>query len=489
MAVFFDSVEIKILSVNNYIYRTFKLDPMNQKIHLYSGILIICCSLILFSCTPKSTGWPQFRGPENNMIASGTNYATEWNDSLNVLWSADLTGTGWSSPIVYGDQIFITSAFLEKAAPAEAKPEQSTPSQGQNPGAQQGPPPPVAEDSTYLQEVYRWELTCFDLKTGKELWKQVARTGSPQIKKHAGSTYACETPVTDGKRVYAYFGMTGVYCYDLTGKRLWQKDLGSFKTLNGWGTGSSPVIYQDVLYVQVDNEEHSFLVALDAASGNEKWKVDRDEKTNYSTPVIWENKIRTALVTTGKTARAYDPTTGKLVWELKMGGQMSIPSPVYDGEHIYLGNAGGPGKSGVIYSVKAGAIGDITPADSGLVSSGVEWTMKNAGLSNPSPLLHNGLLYLLSGRGGELQCLNASSGELIYLEKMDQVGACWASPWAVGDQICFFDERGNTHMIQAGKEFKEIRKNSLDDKFWASVAITEDAYIFRGVKKLWCVKK
>jgi outer membrane protein assembly factor BamB len=466
---------------------------MKQPNYLYSALLIICCSLIYSACKPKSTGWPQFRGPENNPVAAGNNYPAEWNDSLNVAWSTDLTGAGWSSPVVYGEQIFITSAFQEKAAPSEAKPAQQNtppPPQGQKPGVQQGPPPPPpAEDSTYLQEVYRWELTCFDLKTGKELWKQVARTGSPRIKKHAGSTYACETPVTDGKRVYAYFGMSGVYCYDLNGKLLWQKDLGAYKTLNGWGTGSSPVIFQDVLYVQVDNEEHSFIVALDAATGNEKWKADRDEKTNYSTPVIWKNKFRTELVTTGKTARSYDPATGKLFWELKMDGPMAIPSPVYDNQHIYLGNAGGPAQAGIIYSVKAGASGDITPADSGLVSSGVEWTYRNAGLSNPSPLLHNGLLYLLSGRGGELQCLNASTGELVYLEKIDKVGACWASPWAVGDQICFFDEKGNTHIIRAGKEFKEIGQNSLDDKFWASVAITDESYIFKGVKKLWCVKK
>jgi outer membrane protein assembly factor BamB len=289
--------------------------------------------------------------------------------------------------------------------------------------------------------------------------------------------------------VVAYFGMTGVFCFDMNGKLLWEKDLGAFKTLNGWGTGSSPVLFQDMLYIQVDNEEQSFLVAMDAATGTEKWRVARDEKTTYSTPVIWKNNERTELVTTGETARSYDPATGKLIWELKMEGLMSIPSPVYDENRIYLGNAGGRDHPGVIYAVKAGAEGDITPADSGLVSSGVEWTVRNAGLSNPSPLLHNGLLYLLSGRGGEMQCLAAATGELVYLEKMENVAACWASPWVAGNEIYFFDERGKTRVIQAGREFKELRQNSLDDKFWASVAITSDAYIFRGTKKLWCVKK
>lgn len=465
---------------------------MNIKMNLHSGLLIVCCALVIYSCKSKTTDWTQFRGPESNMLATGTDYPTEWNDSLNVKWTCDLTGTGWSSPIVCGDQIFVASAFLEKAAPAVEKPAQAAPqpsASGNKPGVQQGPPPPQAEDSTYLQEVYRWELTCIDLKSGKERWKQIARNGSPTIKKHNANTYSCETPVTDGKRVYAYFGMTGVYCYDLNGNPLWQKNLGSFKTLNGWGTGSSPVVYRDVLYIQVDNEEQSFLIALDAATGNEKWKVNRDEKTNYSTPVIWKNKHRTELVTTGKTARSYDPATGKLVWELKMGGEMSIPSPVYDSEHIYLGNAGGRDKPGFLYSIKAGAEGDITPADSGLVSNGVEWTIKDAGISNPSPLLFNGYLYVLSGRGGELRCFDAATGEQIYKEKIEKVGACWASPWIYSNQLYFYDEKGVTQVIQAGKEFRVLAQHKLDDKFWASVAITDDAYIFKGVKKLWCVKK
>jgi outer membrane protein assembly factor BamB len=283
--------------------------------------------------------------------------------------------------------------------------------------------------------------------------------------------------------------MTGVYCYDLDGKLLWQKELGTFKTLNGWGTGSSPVVSQGILYIQVDNEEGSFLTALDAATGIEKWKVTRDEKTNYSTPVIWKNMVRTELVTTGKSARSYDPITGNLYWQLKMGGEMAIPSPVYDSEHIYLGNAGGQKTKGILYSIKAGAKGDITPADSGLVSNGVEWTLRGAGTSNPSPLLYKGLLYLLSGRGGELQCIDASSGKLVYKEKIEKVGACWSSPWAYNDQIFFYDEKGVTRVIQAGKEFKLLSQNTLNDKFWASVAITKDAYIFRGVKKLYCVKK
>jgi outer membrane protein assembly factor BamB len=466
---------------------------MNRNLKHFFGIVVACSAWLVYSFAPSTENWTQFRGPESNLVVTG-NLPAEWNDSLNVRWKTDLTGDGWSSPIVFGDKIFITSAFLEKAAPASAKPAPPPPPPPPASGAQQrpsqGPPPPQPEDNSYKEEIYRWELTCFDLKNGKELWKQVAFKGTPRIPKNAQSSYACETPVTDGKRIYAYFGMTGVFCYDFDGKLLWKKDLGAFKTLNNWGTGASPVLYKDILYVQADNEENSFVVALDAATGNEKWKMDRTgEATSYSTPVVWKNKFRTELVTIGKSARSYDPATGKLNWELKMGGEMALPSPVFDNERIYLGKTGGTNKPGILYAVKAGVDGNITPADSGLVSNGVEWTLRETGVGNPSPLLHNGLIYLLSSRGGEIYCLDAKTGAQVYKAKADKVGACWASPWVYADKIYFYDEKGITQVIQAGKEFKVLSQNKLNDKFWASIAVADDAYIFKGVKKLYCVKK
>jgi outer membrane protein assembly factor BamB len=454
--------------------RNLKLIAMHLKTKLFPAFLLVLISVIIYSFSLATSGWPQFRGMDNNMIAPGTSYPTEWNDSLNVKWTYNLDGESWSSPIVSGDKIFFTSVFLEKAAPAV---EQVSGDQKKK------------DEDSYTKEVYRWELTCLDSKSGKELWKQVAYHGSPKIKKHSRSTYACETPVADNNRVYAYFGMTGVFCYDLNGKPLWQKDLGVYKTRNDWGTGSSPVIYQDKLFIQVDNEEQSFLVALDAATGAEKWRVNRDEKTNYSTPVIWKNQFQTELVTVGRTVRAYNPETGALIWELKIDGQMAVSSPVYDSNHIYLGRSGENSKPGVFFSIKAGAEGDITPKDSALVSSGVEWTLREAGIANASPLLYDGLLYLVGGRSGELSCVEASSGALIYKQKIEKVGACWASPWTFDDKIYFYDEKGITQVVQAGKEFKLLSQNTLDDKFWASVAFTGDAYILKGVKKIYCISK
>jgi outer membrane protein assembly factor BamB len=219
------------------------------------------------------------------------------------------------------------------------------------------------------------------------------------------------------------------------------------------------------------------------------WKMARQEKTTYSSPVIWKNNVRTELVTTGSTTRSYDPLTGKILWELKMGGEMAIPSPVFDKDHIYVGNAGGREKPGVLYSVKAGAEGDITPKEGETTSKGVEWTSLESGIANPSPLLFEGKLYVLASRGGEIACLDVATGKTLYKQKTEKTGACWASPWAANGKVLFYDEKGITHLVKSGPVFEELGKNQLDDKFWASPAITSDAYVFRGQKKLFCIEK
>lgn len=440
----------------------------------------------LVSCTSRQN-WPQFRGPEGNMSFNSTSLPDEWGNDKNIKWSAGLDGTGFSSPVVWGNKVFITSAFPVKANPAPQRPAGPPPQQGQGgpvpqqrqgaPQPQQGPPAPEIRDTSYLKEIYRLELICFDLATGKELWRQVAYNGAPKASKNPNSTYACETPATDGKRVFAYFGMNGLYCYDMDGKLLWQKSLGEYYTQRGWGTGSSPVIYKDIVYIQFDNEDNSSLFALNASTGDEVWKVARDEKTTYSTPYIWKNKSRTEIVTCGKTARSYDPETGKLLWELPIGGEQVIPSPTGNDELLFIGNAGGREIKSLLAAVKAGTAGETA------------WKTEESGLANPSPLLYNGLLYIIGSRG-EISVLNASDGSLKYQKRITGIGNCWASPWANNNKIFFIDENGITRSFKAGETFEQTGENRLEgNKFWASVAMTGDSYIFRSFDKLYCIKK
>jgi outer membrane protein assembly factor BamB len=427
------------------------------KNHNYPVVLAGAFLMALLTITSCTTNWPQFRGPDQNMVATGKNLPQVWNDSTNIRWTAEMKGDSWASPVVWGNKVFVTSALR------------------------------VKEDTSYLQDIYRWEVTCIDVNTGEVLWNQVAREGNPRIKIHRAHNYAGESPVTDGKRLYVYFGMTGVYCYDLEGNLIWEKDLGAYETLNGWGTGASPVVYDGKLYIQVDNEEKSFLVALNSESGEEIWRATRDEKTNYSTPFIWNNSMRTELVAGGKRAISYDPLTGDILWELQVDGYYNIPSPVAGEDVLYLGNTAWRETPGTYFCIKAGAEGDISPAEGQTTSKGLVWSNPDAPADNPSLLLHDGLLYQISSRSGTVTCTDAITGEQIYQEKIEKVASCWASPWVFEGKIHFNDEKGVTRVFKAGKDFELLHENALDDKFWTSVAVAGDAYLLRGAKKLYCI--
>ena len=451
------------------------------------GILAL---ILINSCTSKQN-WPQFRGPDGNMLSSAKRLPEVWDTVKNVDWTYQLNGAGWSSPIVWGKKVFITSCFPEKVAPVPERGPGQRPQGGQAPRpgqGQPGAPPQEDNDTTFRQDVYRWEVTCIDLDSGKELWKQVAFQGNPKVKKHPMNNYATETPATDGERVYAYFGNIGLFCYDFSGNLLWKKDFGAYKVLNGWGTGSSPIIYNGMVYIQDDNEENSFIAGLDAITGEEKWRALREEKTNYSTPFIWKNKVRTELVAGGKAVTSYDPETGKPLWTMKAGGEMVIPSPAGDENMLYIGNAGGQNAKSNLFAVLAGAEGDITPPDSIKTGDGVAWVFRDAGLGNSSPLLFNGLIYIIASRGGEIKCIKASDGSLVYKDRVSGLGAVWASPWVYNGKVWFFDEKGITRSFTAGDKFELINDNRLNDKTWASVAITGDSYIFKGVETLYHVK-
>ena len=265
--------------------------------------------------------------------------------------------------------------------------------------------------------------------------------------------------------------------------------LGAYRSQSDWGTATSPLLYKEMLYLQLDSEEGSALIAMDKKTGKEIWRVPRQEKTNWSTPIIWKNRVRTELVTGGQKARSYDPATGELIWELDLGGGRNISSPVANRDLLFTGNEQRRGGGGYLFAIKAGSEGDITPQEGDSTSNGVLWTRANSGLSMASPLLYKGHIFIVERRQGSIFCYEESTGKEVYPRtRIPGAGPIWASPWVYDGKIWCLDERGTTHVIKPGSEFEVLASHSIDDKFWSSAAITNGAYIFRGINNLYRIE-
>jgi outer membrane protein assembly factor BamB len=450
-------------------------------IHRLLSILLLGSIFFLFSqenISEFKKNWPQFRGPNSNQIPNVKHIPQEWDSDKNVKWKFKIEGRGWSSPIIWKNKVIFTTAVIDD--PSQTEPEESEQGSQRNRG-QENP----------SDKVYRLEVYCLDMNSGKVLWKQVPYKDKPSYRTHRDNTYASETAVTDGTYIYVYFGMMGLYCYDFSGNLVWKKNLGVYKMQSDWGTATSPLLFNNILYMQIDSEEASFLAALDPITGNERWRITREEGSSWSTPVIWNNRIRTELVTSGgQKARGYDPPSGNLLWELNLKGGRNISSPVFNDELLYLGNEERKGGGGFLFAVKAGASGDITPAESESTSTGIAWSQANSGLSMASPVLYQDLLYLVNRRNSYINCYYAKTGEPAYQNvKVPDAAAFWATPWVYDGKIFCLDDVGTTHVLKVGSEFKVLYTNKLNDKFWASAAIVDGTIILRGIDYLYCIQQ
>jgi outer membrane protein assembly factor BamB len=352
---------------------------------------------------------------------------------------------------------------------------------GFGPGGMGGGEPPNA--------IYQWKVICLDANSGEVVWERLAHEGKPRVAIQPSNSYATETPITDGERVYAYFGMTGVFAFDTKGNPVWKKDLGSYRI--AFGPGSSPAFDGERLFVQCDNDEKSFLVALNKKTGDEVWRVDREERGNWATPFVWKNKVRTELVTAGNTTvRSYDPASGKLLWKLKSGssggfGANAKATPVGDDELLFVGFA--TMQPGPLMAVRAGASGDISLKGTEKSNDSIAWTVAQAGPPMASALLYEGSLYVLGDRGGILSCYDAKTGNRHYRERLPDARGFTSSPWGADGKVYCLDEDGKTFVIAAGQEFKLLSTNKLDDMFWSSVAIAGKKLLLRGAENLYCI--
>ncbi|HXI43653.1 MAG TPA: PQQ-binding-like beta-propeller repeat protein [Bryobacteraceae bacterium] len=417
--------------------------------------------------------WPQFRGPQSTGVADDAALPETWSATSNVVWKAEIPGSGWSSPVVWGDRIFLTSV-ISTVAP-------ETPKKGLYFGGNREGIP-AGE--------HRWMVYAVDWKTGKIVWEREVHRGSPRSSHHLKNTYASETPVTDGERVYAYFGNLGLFVFDMDGKPVWSEHWGPFRTRYGWGTAASPVVHKERIYVVNDNDDQSFLAALDKRTGKQIWRVERDEASNWSTPFIWENGQRTEIITSGThKVRAYD-LDGKVLWEL--GGMSSIVIPTPFAQHGLLYLASGYVGDNVrpVFAVRPSARGDISLKENETRNEHIAWYQRQAGPYNPSPLVYGDFYYTLLDRG-MLTCHEARTGREIYgKQRIDpETTAFTASPWAYNGKIFALSEDGDTFVMQAGAEFKVLGKNPLGEMCMATPAIARGSLIIRTASKLYRIAK
>ncbi len=435
---------------------------------MYRMSLVVCILAVVPSAALAQDTWPQFRGQGAAGVSDAPSLPDTWDQKRNVVWQVDVRGRGWSSPIVWGDKIFLTGVVNDKT--------------------------PAPRKGLYIQDLYgkippgehQWVISCLDWNTGKLLWERIAHKGLPEQTIHLKNTYASETPVTDGERVYAYFGNLGLFCYDMHGKELWARKWGAFKTRMGWGTGASPVLHGDRVYIVNDNEERSFLVALDKVSGKEIWRVERDEKSNWSTPFIWDNGTRTEIVTagTGK-VRSYD-LDGKLLWHFSGMSDITIPTPCTRHGLLYVSSGYILGGLRPVYAIKPGAAGDISLPKGATSNEHIAWCQRGAAAYHPSPVVYGDFLYVLYDKGF-FACYDARTGKEVYgKQRIDPNSDKFtASPWAYGGKIFCLSEDGETYVIKAGPRFEVLGKNSLDEMCLATPAIARDSLIVRTASKLY----
>ncbi len=444
---------------------------LRNSLLIASTLLGACCAL---GAVPEEN-WPQFRGPESRGISDEANLPDRWSKTENVAWSTAIPGRGWSSPIVWGDRVFLTSAIRLKGEAEKVKP-------GLYFGGERKTP----------KDPHRWVVFCLDLRTGKILWEKTAHEGVPKEGHHLKNTLASETPVTDGKHIFAYFGNVGLFAYDLEGNPAWKVSLGDYPMALNWGTASSPVIGDGRVFIVNDNEKHSSVQAFDADTGNRVWEKPREEKSNWATPFVWKNELRTELVTCGKNkVRSYS-LDGKELWSLGGMSSIVIPTPFSADGFLFITSGYVLSPKKPLFAIKPGASGDISLKEGQTSNEFIAWSQLKAGPYNVSPVAYRDKLYVLYDRGF-FSVFDAKTGKSVYSPAMARIGVSQhftSSPWAYNGKIFCLSEEGTTIVVPAdSKKFEIDHKNELDELCMATPAIAGSSLLIRTESKLYRIAK
>jgi len=424
----------------------------------------------------SAQNWPSFRGPSASGVAEGKEpTAVKWNAATgeNILWKTPLPGVAVSSPIVWGDRVFVSTAVS------------SDPSSGIRTGLY-GDVEPAKDVSKHS-----WKLVALDRRTGKVLWERVAHEGIPKTKRHPKSSQATATPVTDGRHVIVSFGSEGLYAYDVDGKLLWTRDLG---VLNAgwfydpdyeWGVGSSPIIWKNLVIVQCDIQKNSFIAAFDVTTGQPAWRTAREEIPSWSTPAIFEHDGRAELVTQATTfIRGYNPESGKELWRLGGNSEITIPTPIVGPGVIIVTN----GYRGVqpIFAIKPGASGDITLKGDATTNEFIAWSTNRGGPYIPTPVIYGDLLYVLA-INGVLAAYDVKTGQRVYQERVAGGGSFSASPVAADGKLYLTSEDGDVFVVRAGPKYELLGTNPMSQVIMATPAIANGVIFIRGLKDVFAI--
>ncbi|HZN68480.1 MAG TPA: PQQ-binding-like beta-propeller repeat protein [Tepidisphaeraceae bacterium] len=440
--------------------------------------------------------WGQWRGPLGTGVSPGADPPVKWGEKQNVKWKVKLPGRGTSTPIVWGNKVFIQAAVPveKKAVAANERPDEAAPVvlvQDRGPGGRRGPGGPGGPGGRGggrggfgggqpPTEPHQFVLLCLDRATGKTLWQKVAREEVPHEGHHRDHGFASHSPVTDGKLVWSYFGSRGIHCFDMDGNVKWQKDLGRMQTKNSFGEGSSPALHGNTLVVLWDHEGPDFIAAFDATTGEEKWRTPREEDTTWATPLVVEHdgKAQVVVPATGR-VRSYDLRTGEQVWETEGLTPNAIPSPVAADGMVYVMSGF---KGSKLLAIKLGRTGDLTGTDS------IAWTHNRQTPYVPSPLLYDHRLYFFASNNAMLSVFDARTGKpLVNGERIDGPEGVYASPVGAGGRVYLVGRNGTTAVIKHGDKLEELATNVLDERIDSSPAVAGKELFLRGQEHLYCI--
>lgn len=441
---------------------------MTKKL-ICAGVLLgtyIAMSAFAWADGTQSSNWPQFRGENARGIAGDQKLPTSWDvpKGRGVHWKEPIAGLGHSSPIIWGDYLYVTTAVSDDGA-SELK-------------------VGLYGDGDSAQDMgqQRWLLICLDKRSGKVEWQREGFQGKPSVARHTKATHCNSTPATNGKFIVTFFGAEGLFCFDMSGKRIWKKDLGrleggpmEFDAME-WGFASSPVIHENKVIVQCDVHDQAFVAAFDVADGKELWRTKRDEVPTWGTPTVYAAGNTKRIAVNGfRHIGGYDVNTGSEVWKLVGGGDVPVPTPIWGDGLIFITNA--HGATAPLYALPCGIEGDVSAEESS--TQGPAWNTPRNGAYMQTPILYRGLLYSCSDRG-VLKCYDAKSGELHYQERLGKgLSGFTSSPVAGGGNVYFTSEEGDVYAIRAGKEFRVRSVNPLGETALASPAISDRIIYFR----------